>query len=76
MYIRAQVKPGAKKESIIKTDEKTYSISVREPATQNLANNRVRELLALELGIKPQKVKMISGHRSPRKIFSIDTENT
>jgi len=70
-YVRVQVTPSAKKESIIQTDEKTYSISVQEPAKQNLANMRVRELLARELGLPLMKVRMVSGHRSPRKIFDI-----
>ena len=72
MYVRVQVKPGAKKESVIRTDEKTFSIAVKEPATQNLANMRVRELVAKEMGVSIQRVRMISGHRSPRKIFDID----
>lgn len=70
-YVRVQVKPDARKESVIQTDEKTYSVSVKEPAKQGLANDRVRELLAEELGVKIQKVRLISGHRSPRKIFDI-----
>lgn len=71
-YVRVQVKPDSRKESVIQTDEKTYSISVKEPAKQGLANERVRELLAKELGIKVQKLKLVSGHRSPRKIFDIN----
>ncbi len=73
MYIRVQVKPNAKKESIIQTDSKTYSIAVKEPAQQNLANIRVREILAVLLGVSVPAVRMISGHRSPRKIFDIAT---
>jgi uncharacterized protein YggU (UPF0235/DUF167 family) len=72
-YVRVQVNPSAKKESLIQTDEKTYSISVKEPAKQNLANMRVRELLARHLGVPTAKVRMVSGHRSPRKIFDIDS---
>jgi uncharacterized protein YggU (UPF0235/DUF167 family) len=72
-YVRVQVNPSAKKESLIQTDEKTYSISVKEPAKQNLANMRVRELLARHLGVPIAKVRMVSGHRSPRKIFDIDS---
>jgi uncharacterized protein len=71
-YVRVDVTPSAKKESIIRTDDKTYSIAVREPAEQNLANMRVRQVLAEELGIPTAKVRMISGHRSRRKIFDID----
>lgn len=70
-YVRVQVQPESRKESLIQTDEKTYTISVREPAQQGLANNRVKELLARELGVSLQDIRLISGHRSPRKIFTI-----
>lgn len=72
MYVRVEVKPDARRESVMHVDEKTLSIAVKEPATQNLANARVRELVALEFHVPIGKVKMISGHRSPRKIFDID----
>ena len=71
MYVRVEVRPGAKRESVIRLDDKTFSMSVKEPAERNLANMRVRELVAEEFGIQVAKVKMISGHRSPRKIFDI-----
>ena len=72
MYVRVEVRPGARKESVVQTDEKTYSIAVKEPAEQNRANLRVREVLAAELELPLGKVRLISGHRSPRKIFEID----
>lgn len=71
MYVRVTVRPGAKKEAIIRIDETTYSIAVREPAERNLANSRVREMLADELSVPVGKVQLISGHRSPKKIFSV-----
>jgi uncharacterized protein YggU (UPF0235/DUF167 family) len=70
-YVRVEVTPSAKKESIIQTDEKTFSIAVKEPAEQNLANGRVREVLARHLQLPVAKVRMTSGHRSRRKIFDI-----
>lgn len=71
MYVRVTVRPSAKKEAVIRTDDTTYSIAVREPAERNLANTRVRELLAEELSVPLGKVQLISGHRSPKKIFSV-----
>jgi len=71
MYVRVEVKPGARRESVMRLDEKTLSIAVKEPAERNLANMRVRELVAEEFSVSVGKVKMISGHRSPRKIFDI-----
>ncbi len=72
MYVRVEVRPGAKRESVMHLDSKTLSIAVKEPAERNLANMRVRELVAEEFSVPVSKVKMISGHRSPRKIFTID----
>ncbi len=71
MYVRVEVKPGSRRESVIRLDEKTLSVSVKEPAERNLANLRVRELVAEEYGVSKAGVKMISGHRSPRKIFDV-----
>jgi len=71
MYVRVEVKPGAKRESVMHVDEKTLAIAVKEPAERNLANMRVRELVAEEFSVAIGKVRMISGHRSPRKIFDI-----
>ncbi|MBP9816605.1 MAG: DUF167 domain-containing protein [Candidatus Pacebacteria bacterium] len=70
-YVRVRVTPGAKRESVIETDGKSLSISVKEPAERNLANTRVRELLAEHLSVPVGKVKLVAGHRSPQKIFDI-----
>ncbi len=72
MYIRVEAKPGSRRESVVHVDDKTLSIAVKEPAEQNQANARIRALVAEEYGVALGKVKMISGHRSPRKIFDID----
>ena len=70
-YARVRVTPGAKRESIITTDDKSFSISVREPAERNLANIRVRELLAEHFGVAVGKIKRVAGHRSPQKVFDV-----
>jgi uncharacterized protein YggU (UPF0235/DUF167 family) len=72
MYVRVRVIPSAKRESFIEEDERTFSASVKEPAERNLANGRVRELVAAHFGVAVGKVKLTGGHRSPRKIFDID----
>jgi len=71
MYIKVRVIAGAKKETLEKTKEDTYKISVKEPAERNLANHRVRDLLAKNLSLPVEKIRLISGHTSPSKIFSI-----
>lgn len=77
MYIRVTVTPNAKKESFApeKGKENRFLASVREKAERNMANERVRELVAAYFSIPAGKVRLISGHRSPRKMFSVDMED-
>ena len=71
MYIKVHVFAGAKKELVTAKGRDAYTISVREPAERNMANRRVSELLASERGISVKMVRIVSGHHSPSKIFSI-----
>lgn len=70
MYIKVQVTAGAKREQVLRDRDDHYTISVREPAERNMANTRVRELVARDLSIPVGKVRIISGHQSPHKILS------
>lgn len=70
MYIRVDVTPGAKKETVKKEGEK-WHISVREPAEGNRANTRVRELIALECSVSVSRVRILTGHHSRTKMISI-----
>ena len=72
MYLKVVVTPSAKKEKIEKWKKDELKISVREPAQRNLANTRVREILAMRFHVLLSAVRIISGHRSPRKLLSID----
>lgn len=72
MYIKVKVVAGAKKEQVVKNSPNSYSISVREPAERNLANGRVIELVALDMGIPKGKIRIVSGHHSPSKILSVN----
>ena len=71
MYIHVRVTPKAKKESVAKITETEFEISVKEPAERNMANKRVRELLAKEYEINVANVKILTGHRSSSKILDI-----
>ncbi len=72
MYIRVSVIAGAKKENVVQKDDTTFHIFVKEPAERNMANTRIREILAIHYGIALGKVQILTGHRSPSKIFSVD----
>ena len=74
MYVRVHAVPGAKKERVTKESETVFYIAVKEPAEQNLANKRIREIVAQECGVSTTQVKMLTGHRSCSKMYSVDKE--
>ncbi len=70
MFIKVIVTPGAKKESVREVGEALH-LSVREPAEQNRANDRVREILAARAQVRVSQVRILTGHRSRSKMISI-----
>lgn len=72
MYIRVFVTPGAKRDVITKEGPDSYTVSVRVPAERNLANERMRELVAEEFKVPIGKVRIINGHHRPGKILSVE----
>lgn len=74
MYIKVHATPGARKESVTKRADTVFYIAVKEPAIQNLANARIRALLAENLGVLVTQVRMLTGHQSRSKMYSVDRE--
>lgn len=72
MYIRVHAIPDARREKVILDAPQVYTISVKEPATQNQANRRIREIIANLYTVSPQNVRLVTGHRSSSKMFSVD----
>ncbi len=70
MYLKVIVTPGAKRESVAEKGD-ALLIAVREPAERNLANTRVRELVALHQRAPLGNVRIVSGHRSRSKMLSV-----
>ena len=64
-----------KKETFVKISEDHFTASVKEKAERNMANTRVRELVAEHFGVPVGKAKLVSGHHSPSKIFSVDLQD-
>lgn len=71
MYVKVRVIPKTKKETVKRIDDQNFEMTVKEPAERNLANNRIKELLASEYKIGIKQVRMVSGHHSGSKIFDI-----
>ena len=73
MYIRVTVAPDSRKESLQKLSENEWQISVKEPAEQNRANERVCTLIARELQVAPSDIRILTGHHSRVKMISVLT---
>jgi uncharacterized protein YggU (UPF0235/DUF167 family) len=61
----------AKKEKVTQINENHFEMYVREPAKQNQANKRVAVLLCEQFP-KANRIKIVNGHHSPSKLFSIN----
>lgn len=72
MYVKVQVTPKAKKEKFEIVGDNRFSIAIREEAKQNMANDRVRKVMAHFFGVPERKVKIVSGHRGRSKMLSIN----
>jgi uncharacterized protein YggU (UPF0235/DUF167 family) len=71
MYIKVRVFAGAKKEEFTQISSDHFKIVVREKPERNLANRRVAELLADYFKTTFASIRLVSGHHSPSKIFSV-----
>lgn len=69
-YLKVLVTAGAKRESVEEKGSALH-ISVKEPAERNLANTRVRELVAARLSVSSAQVRIINGHHSRSKLLSV-----
>ncbi len=74
MYIHVKVHPKSKKEVFEQINEDHFEAWIKEPAEQNLANKRVFELLKNYFP-EAKRVRIISGHQSPSKLFSVNFED-
>ena len=71
MYVKVRVVAGMRKEKVQKVDGVTFEMTVKEPAERNLANKRIRTILAEEYNVEIGKVRIVTGHHSQSKIFDI-----
>jgi len=74
MYIKVKVTAGSRNETLKKITDDHFEVSVKEKAERNMANKRVTEMIAIFFKLPIGKVKIISGHHSPGKILTVETE--
>ncbi|MEK7113846.1 MAG: DUF167 family protein [Patescibacteria group bacterium] len=74
MYIHIKVITSARTEKFEQKDQNHFLISVKEKAKNNMANDRVLDLVSLHFKISKNKARIINGHHTPTKLLSIDIE--
>ncbi len=75
MLIRVRVKTAAKKEEVVHISGDRYEVSLKEKPEQNAANTRLISVLATHLAVPLNTLRIVSGHKKPRKIVTIIESN-
>lgn len=71
MFIKVKVFPNSNKEELIKKNDDSFEIYVREKPIMGQANRRVIFLLADYFKASESKVRLIKGFKERNKIFEI-----
>lgn len=71
MKIFIKVTPGARKEAVRMIEEGRYEVDVGEPPLKGRANKAALRLLAKYFSVANSEVKLVSGHKSRRKVIVI-----
>ncbi|KKU06243.1 MAG: hypothetical protein UX07_C0004G0031 [Parcubacteria group bacterium GW2011_GWA2_45_30] len=66
-----KVKPGARKNQVIKKEDGSFAVSVTAPPKKGKANKAVIRLLTDYFGIAKSKIRVISGATSKNKIAEV-----
>ncbi len=72
MLIKIKAFPSSNKEEIIKKEEDSFEIKIKEPPLQGMANKAIIKALSLYFKIPVKKIRMIKGFRERNKIFDIN----
>ena len=71
MFFKVKVLTKEKTENVIQVAPDKLEIKVKEKPKMGRANDRVRQLLAVHLGVSAGKIKLVKGANKPNKIFEI-----
>lgn len=71
MLIKVKVFPVSKEEKIIKREENSFEVKVKERPIRGEANRAVVNVLSNFFNIPKNKVKLVKGFKQRNKIFEI-----
>ncbi|CAM3876569.1 MULTISPECIES: DUF167 domain-containing protein [Tsukamurella] len=71
--VTCTIKPGSRRGPAVEiADDGALTLIVREPATENRANQAAVRLLADHLGVPKSRIRLVAGHTSRTKRFAVD----
>lgn len=71
MLIHIKIKPDSNKDDVVKKNDASYIVFVREEAKENKANYAMLLLMAEYLDVPVSILRIITGHHSPSKIIEV-----
>lgn len=71
MRINVKAKPHAHEEKVLKIDQDTFVVAVKEPPVDGKANAAIEKALANYFNIVKSRVHVVSGHSVKQKIVEI-----
>ena len=71
MRVQVTVRPRSRRRAV-QEDGDTLVVWVRSPPTRGRANEEVRELLADHFGVSKERVRLIRGWKSRKKVFEVE----
>jgi uncharacterized protein (TIGR00251 family) len=63
--------PRAREDKVVGWQDGSLRVRVAAPPVDGKANDALLRLLARELGITPNSVRLVSGHTSRRKVVAV-----
>lgn len=71
MRVKVKVVTRASRNAVEKISDESFRVWVTEVPERGKANERVRELLAMEFGVSKTVVRLTRGQTSSQKVFEI-----
>ena len=70
--IYVKVVPGSSRDQVAGRYGEGIKVQVSAPPEGGRANDAVVRVIAAALGLKPQQVRIVTGHAQPRKVLEIE----
>ncbi|MFP4539859.1 MAG: DUF167 domain-containing protein [Candidatus Paceibacterota bacterium] len=73
--LRVKAHPGARKEKLVRRENGTLEIWVKDQAQKGQANRRILEVISKEFGLASSDVRMVKGGKGNNKTFIVNKGN-